>query len=169
MFAVLLCRLTCFVYRVQGFLSSHPNWAPHSLTRKEVLFLPHLGPRGKTNPLAGEGGGPNAMMKNPSHAAVPLNPSKARDVGRSQQWQLQTPLFCSTKSPHQIQKTFWLPRRNFYPCSPPPPLRVGKGRWGGSAQHSQIVVLHGKVNRHDMPFISLRLSQTITFRIQVLK
>jgi hypothetical protein len=81
---------------------------------------PPFGSKGEDKPACGGGGGPNAMMKNPSHAAVPLNPSKARDVGRSQQWQLQTPLFCSTKSPHQIQKTFWLPRRNFYPCSPPP-------------------------------------------------
>ncbi len=43
-----------------GFLSSRPNWVPppvHPLTRKGVLLLSPLGPRGGIHSLSGEGVG----------------------------------------------------------------------------------------------------------------
>jgi hypothetical protein len=36
-------------YTVQDFPLSRPNWVPYSLTRKRVLLLPPLSPRGESH------------------------------------------------------------------------------------------------------------------------
>jgi hypothetical protein len=52
-------RCRCRIYRVSGFVYSRPNWVPPNT--KGLLILPHLGPRGESHWLAGEGvGGPNS-------------------------------------------------------------------------------------------------------------
>jgi hypothetical protein len=64
------------VYRVPGFLSSHPIWVPHPLTRKRVLLPPlvprgghtHLWERGWEEPIWTKG----RTLWYSSHSIIPL-------------------------------------------------------------------------------------------------